>query len=280
MDKYRDMEGFVLLNYAIVGKRGESGLSGFSFEFDEADGKRTRYYYKKMNPLFVYNEMVGCEIGKDFGLNMVDYDIARYFDSVGNISKNFHKPTMLYLETLLENYYGNAVERCNLNDVLIMFKDKFPIEVTTRLEKQLVDLLMFDLIIDNHDRHAGNVTIDMKTKSLGPIFDNELMLTRAIHHGKYHFSLFREDDDTLDVFFTYMDEETIKRFVDKVELINKENLMKVIERVEKRIGTSMDRVAKNLLLKKFEVQYEFLQGKIKEYNNRRRLTLGLGDSDV
>ena len=280
MDKYRDQDGFILLNYSIVGKQGESDLSGFSFEFDDLEHARTRYFYKKNNPLFVYNEMVGSELGKDFGLNVVDYDIARYFDSVGNISKNFHKATMLYLETLLTNYYGNAVEKCNLNNVLMMFKDRYHTDIVTRLENQLIDLLMFDMIIDNHDRHARNITIDMKTKTLGPIFDNELMLTRAVYNNKFHFSLFEGDEDTIDAFFTYMDEETIKKFVDKVEIINKGNMLKVVERIEKRIGTQMDGVAKNLLLKKFELQYAFLQDKIKEYNNRRRLTLGLGDSNV
>ena len=275
MQKYRNESGFIDLNKIVTQKSTIPCFDGFCFDYEE-----TKYYFKRVNKMFVFHEMMGFEIAKEFGLNAVEYDVAFDGEDVGNLSKNFYKPTMLYLETLLTNYYGEAVDSCNLNDVMILFNERFPVDIRYRLEKQLVDLLMFDLIIDNHDRHSRNIMIDMKTKSLGPIFDNELMLTKAIYDGKYYFSLFGPDENTLDVFMNYMDEDTVKRFVDKVELINKGNIEKYIQRIEEKIGAPIDIVVKNLMVKKFEVQYAFLQDKIKEYKIRRRLILGLGDNNA
>ena len=134
-------------------------------------------------------------------------------------------------------------------------------------------MLMFDLIIANPDRHDKNIVFEMKNDSLGPIFDNELMLSRTVYNDKFCFGVFPGERNTLDDFLNYMDEDTIKIFIDKIMIISKENIESVFERIEKRIGTKMDSVAKNLLMKKFEVQYAYLNEKIKEYNNRRRLIL-------
>ena len=271
MDKYRDSSGFIDIEKMNINNITEvRNYDGFSFMYEGE-----RYYFKRVRSIeHIYNEMIAFELAQDFGIESIPYDLASYDNNIGFLSKDFFNPCMVYLEDILINFYGNDKDKCNLNDVCFVLEERFPKEVKDRIEKQLIDLLMFDLIIGNPDRHDRNIIIDIKKGGLAPIFDNELLLTNEPYDDeRYCFSLISGEKNTLNSFLSFMDEETVKKFVSKIDIISTDNIIKIIDRVEKKIGCSLNKYIRDNLIKKFAYQYYYLIKTVKSFDKCQGLAL-------
>ncbi len=233
-----------------------------------------RYFFKPVKQINQsYNELIGYELAKDFGLEAIPYDLASYYGQIGFLSKDYKQEGYVCLDDLLKNYYGTAEEKNNLDDASIMLRDTFPEEVAERIINQLLDLLMFDIIIGNYDRHEENIIIDTKNGKLAPVSDNEMMLDSDAMYGQwYAFKMNADDKYTLDSFLGYLDSSGLVLFARKALIIQSSNIQSVMQRVEKKIGHPINGYIKAEIEKKFSQYSGFLLRKIeKEVESRYTL---------
>ena len=90
--------------------------------------KGKRYYFKELkNTNRCYNELVGYELAKDFGMEAVPYDIASYDGFIGYLSEDYMKPGYSCLDDLYDKYFEHDTRnRCNLDDVSMFLRDTYP----------------------------------------------------------------------------------------------------------------------------------------------------------
>ena len=234
-----------------------------------------RYYFKEVKVINQsYNEMIGYELAKDFGLEAIPYDLASYNGRIGFLSRDYMQEGYVSLEDLLKQYYGTEEGKNNLDNVSIMLRDTFPSEVAEKIINDLLELLMFDIIIGNYDRHEKNIVIDTKNGKLGPVSDNEMMLDSDAMYGQwYAFKMHPDDKYTLDSFLGYLDSAGLVTFAKKVLIIESSNIQSVMSRVEEKIGHPMNEYIKAEIAKKYSEYFGFLLRKIdKEVEARYTLT--------
>ena len=263
--------GYIELEKMPIKKREETNqLHSFTFLYW---GKR--YYFKEVKAINQsYNELIGYELAKDFGLEAIPYDLASYNGHIGFLSKDYMQDGYVRLEDLLKNYYGSSEDKNNLDDAATMLRDTYPPEVAEKIINDLLDLLMFDIVIGNYDRHDQNIVIDTKNGKLAPISDNEMMLdSDAMYSQWYGFRMSADDKYTLDSFLSYLDSAGLVRFAKKVLIIQSNNIQSIMSRVEKKIGHPMNEYIKAEIVKKFSEYSGFLLRKIeKEVESRYKLT--------
>ena len=259
-----ELDRFRLINYEKVPKS-----SCFTFIH-----KGKRYFFKPTKRIEdIYNESIAYEIAKDFGIDAIPYDIASRNGQIGYLSKDCLDPGMIYLEDMLISFYGNDRNKCNLSDVEFMLQERYSEDFAKKISKQLIDLLMFDLIIGNTDRHDRNILINEREEKLGPVFDNELMLNGVIYGDKFCFTLFALETDNLGSFVKFMDDEVIAKFITKIKLVSGEHIKEIFKRVEDRIGAPMNPAIKERLIKRFDIQYDTLVKTVQERKNMMKLNL-------
>lgn len=235
------------------------GYSHFYFTYNGV-----KYYFKKTFGVdTTYNELIAEEIAKEFGIPCLHYDLASYQDNTGVISEDFVKDNKLVLlsDLLTDDDQKNL---SSINIVLMEnYKDK---HIVDGLMDELINLFMFDIIIGNSDRHTDNIGfIETKTGvHLTPAFDNDLMLSElAVHDGYYSLGINRADSEyqghILEKFFHIFNQDHYRIFSEKVEIINPENMDRIIKRVEKRIGTEMNDVIKSKIKKEMFFHYNNLK---------------------
>lgn len=110
-----------------------------------------------------WSEIIASEIGKAVGLNILHYDVAWKEDRLGCLSKSMINPQ---IEELQEGYkwLTGFDDRYDIND-----KDAYTFQIierllTTRFKhenfiKDMIEIIVFDSIIGNEDRHQENWSI-------------------------------------------------------------------------------------------------------------------------
>ena len=265
MELSRDSLGYINLDKLGIAKIDNLfAIDSFSFNYNNE-----RYFFKKIKSIDQsYNELIGYELAKDFGLDAIEYDLGSYYGFIGFISKDYSRKEYRYLESYINSYYGSYSKRNNIHDVSIMFHDIFSELDANNIMNDLYKLLMFDIIIANSDRHDRNIIIDSSTLRLGPVFDNEMLLNRDYY---FSFSVTGKDDNTISEFLSILNPQELEFFVNKLEIINRDNLIKVFNRIEKKIGTSIVDGIKEEVLQRYSVYYEYLNRVIKMIRGNRFL---------
>lgn len=265
MVQHRDKMGYIKIEELDIQNKSDINYNLFSFEYN---GKK--YYFKQVkNVNRAYNELIGYELAKDFGIECVSYDLASYNGFIGYLSEDYMKDGYKRLSGLLSDYYGNIYNRCNYNDVSSMFFDMYE-EDSNELIDQLLLLIMFDVIIGNFDRHDENIIIDVENKRLAPISDNEMLLgEQAVYGGYFSFSIDNNKTNTLSRLIEYLPGTYREFFLKKIQIISRENILSVFARVEEKIGCSMNLAVKKELLLSFEKYYKYLMDKIEKFNKEK-----------
>lgn len=215
-----------------------------------------KYFYKRCKDVGqIYNELVGYELAKDFGIDAIEYDLASYNGFIGVTSKDYMKKDYVCLEDMLKSFYGTDKDKCTYVDVCEMLFTKY-YELSSELMKDLLRLIMFDVIIGNSDRHDRNIIIDTSNLRLAPISDNELLLnSNALEKGYYSFSIDGEKDKTSYKLLNYLNNDDLELFKEKVKLIEREHILEIINRIEKKIGAPMVDFMKEKLLNDSAIHY-------------------------
>lgn len=181
----------------------------------------------------VYNEYYCSQILRQLGLNHIDYGIKLYRDRLINVCNCF-----------TNKEYGmiplSALWRYSLElEGLLAWIGKY---FTPDILKAFTDMIFFDSIVLNIDRHAGNIgfIIDNNTNdiiSLAPIYDNGLSLEGEADYSISTFRILQND------IFNYLltEERRIKlkclnieqhpRYrLSKDEFENKKNILKRVNK--------------------------------------------------
>lgn len=239
------------------------------------DGKK--YFFKSNGNEHSYNELIGEELAKDYGLSYVHYDIAKYNNEVGVISEDFikNKKYTNFIEILLYEY-GNDyfdMEAFNLYDVWNALSKKYNDDkLVYKLMNQLTDIFIFDFLIGNNDRHDGNIGIleDENNVNITPVFDNELLLESE----KSLDSVLKVDEEQIDdwkisftKFITQSSDEYKEKIKDKLWIINEDNINDIIKRVEVKTNSKLSDEYKKNITELFKIRKE----EIEELLNERRL---------
>lgn len=111
-----------------------------------------------------YSEYYACQLLKELGIPYIDYDLEMYQDEIVSVCKIFTSKYIAYVPIHLV---------ANIDDI-----DKaYNWCLEHNLEEAFGDMIIFDALIYNHDRHLGNFGIikDNHTGDIlgmAPIFDN------------------------------------------------------------------------------------------------------------
>ncbi|WP_371810208.1 HipA domain-containing protein [Geobacillus sp. DSP4a] len=138
------------------------------------DNKR-RYLFKipKENTGEAWAEVVASKIGQHIGLDMMKADLAVYDGTIGILSENF----VLYNEEFYEGgdlffTIEESFDRRNLKHY--HFLNVIKVLSGFHLEKEFVQIPVFDALIANQDRHCDNwgIIVHHTSCRLAPIYDN------------------------------------------------------------------------------------------------------------
>lgn len=111
-----------------------------------------------------YSEYYSCQLLKELGIPCIDYDLEMYQDEIVSVCKIFTSKDISYVPMYLV---------ANIDDI-----DKaYNWCLEHNLEEDFGNMIIFDALIYNHDRHLGNFGIikDNHTGDIlgmAPIFDN------------------------------------------------------------------------------------------------------------
>lgn len=111
-----------------------------------------------------YSEYYACQLLKELGIPYIDYDLEMYKDELVSVCKIFTSKDIAYVPIYLV---------ANIDDI-----DKaYNWCLEHNLEEAFGDMILFDALIYNHDRHLGNFGVikDNHTGDIlgmAPIFDN------------------------------------------------------------------------------------------------------------
>ena len=204
------------------------------------------YYYKYVNSISnTYNELIAAEIAKEFGIKCADTDIGTIDSNIVILSKDFIKDNrFIKMEDILKEVY--KVEDTdlynNIEDVVYALNKKYGKDFKDEITK----MFLFDMLIGNGDRHSQNYGVLEKDNrvSLAPIFDNEEMLgsdflfeniysfgvNRQDYYGNLYadYGIFEKFLSTTDNYDSFLDK--------KKEIINKENVEKILRKVEAKLN--------------------------------------------
>lgn len=111
-----------------------------------------------------YSEYYACQLLKELGIPYIDYDLEMYQNELVSVCKIFTSKDITYVPIHLV---------ANIDDIDKAYK--WCLE--HNLEEAFGDMIIFDALIYNHDRHLGNFGVikDNHTGDIlgmAPIFDN------------------------------------------------------------------------------------------------------------
>lgn len=117
-----------------------------------------------------YSEFYAFQIAKTMGLNTVEYNLKKWKRQLFSTCELFTSQDFSYIPA------GRIVTDGGWEAILKYYK-----ELGERYYESLVDMLVFDAVICNEDRHFGNfgLIVDNQTNQIvdtAPIFDNGLSL--------------------------------------------------------------------------------------------------------
>jgi len=117
-----------------------------------------------------YSEFYAYQVAHKMGIEATAYTLGKWKKDINSICKLFSSKDYSFIPIY------HFIKDCNWRDVLVFYK-----ELGEEFYDSLIDMLVFDVIILNVDRHFGNfgLLIDNKTNQIvkvAPIFDNGLSL--------------------------------------------------------------------------------------------------------
>ncbi len=189
-----------------------------------------------------YSEFYASQIAQTMGLNATTYTLGKWKGKVNSICELFSSKELAFVPIY------HLVKEGGWEAVLAYYKN-----LGESYYEALIEMLIFDVIILNIDRHFGNfgLLVDNTTNeivSVAPIFDNGL-------------SLFADAlDDDLDNIEAYAKIKSMKNAGDFVLFAEKIMTKKVKQKVRKVIGFTFDKSSKyklhNKKLRKIEQYIE------------------------
>ena len=258
----RRIEGFIDIDRML--RKGELRKAEDFTDFDYIpsnmsiciDKNNEIYFFKVLTVGNPYSELLAEELLKDLGLPHAEYDLAIYGKNKGVITKNFRKKSKKYItgEVILKDYLrslGMDTEEIALSDfnnletIWNALEYRYrnnpnKVMIVERLMNQLVNLFIFDIMIENFDRYYKNYQIEEGEDdiNLAPIFDNE---TIGSNYRKVSLRVNNDRNsdnsyDELSNFISMSKFETRDLLKEKMEIISGENIDQALYKIERKTG--------------------------------------------
>ena len=220
------------------------------------DDNNEIYFFKYLTIGNPYGELIAEEVLKDLNLPHAEYDLAIYNGEKGVLTKNFRKKDKEYIsgeELLLDyievlGYNPEEVELEYFNNLQTIWnaleyryrnspnKEK----IVEKLMNQLVNLFIFDIMIENFDRYCRNYLIEEGKDdiNLAPIFDNETIgcdynsVSLTVDEDSHTSSWIEE----LKKFIYVSDSKSKDIILEKLKVISGENIDNILYRIERKTG--------------------------------------------
>lgn len=239
-----------------------------------------KYYLKRCSNIEkIYNELIAEELAHDYRIDCSYNDIAFDDQQYYFISADRRGVGDKYVSI---NEVLNLEDECNnLTDIwyalTLLYSDQI---IVQHLMDQLVDIFLFDVLIANVDRHSDNYGIiqnDDKV-SFHYLFDNEKMLNQiSIYEGGYSIGIDHDDyfifENTgihfLEKFLSVSDSYYLEYFKEKFNIISKENIVSVFNRVETKIDCPIHPTIKKQIIKKLDDNCQVINRVLCKFNKRR-----------
>lgn len=229
-------------------------------------------YLKNTHCDDLYNGLIAYELSKDYNIDVVYTDIFMYDNFYGILSKGIENEydTYLPINKYIEINNNNLEDIWNsLNNI---FNDKRQV---AKLMCEIVNMFIFDVLLGNIDRHIDNYGFILKNNwySLAPLFDNEKILSNdSINECFYSIGVDSMDYNNYDInilhkFLVYSDKMYLDMIKSKLWIIEQQNILKALNRIEERIGCSIQINIKESILKRFEINYDTINRVIKKYES-------------
>ena len=127
-----------------------------------------------------YSEFYSAQVAEILGLNHIEYDLEKFHDELVSSCKLFTSENLGY-EPMI-NIFKSKNIKCNSLDAGTIY------EIKKLLKEEFInfeDMMLFDAIIGNKDRHLGNFGMFINNTSgrliiLAPIFDNGLSMLNSM----------------------------------------------------------------------------------------------------
>lgn len=194
-----------------------------------------------------YSEFYAAQIAKQMGLNHVSYGLAKWKDTLCSTCELFTDINTSYVPMY------KFVEKSTVKEIAKYLKD-----LGNEYYDAFVDMLIFDALIFNTDRHGGNfgLLIDNKTNNpiaLAPIFDNGLSL--------FNYAM----DDELEDIEKYSKARGSAFNASHIDIAKEFITKRQKAQLRKLIDFHFTRHAKyNLPSKRLKIIEEFLQKRVQE----------------
>ena len=126
-----------------------------------------------------YSEFYASQIARTMGLNHIDYDLSQWKGKICSTCELFTRPDVSFIPI------GRLVRDCGIESVIDYYRN-----LGDNYYQELIDMLVFDAVILNEDRHFGNfgLLVDSHANKIiapAPIFDNGLSLLCYAMEGDF-----------------------------------------------------------------------------------------------
>ena len=189
-----------------------------------------------------YMEYYAYQIGKTMGIDVVPYELTRWKGILASKCPLFTDINTSYIPI------GRIVETGGLKEVV-----KYYDSLGKTFHNQIRDMLIFDSVIINEDRHFGNFGIlrDNHTGKIikpAPIFDNGLSLLCYISKDKYSLDYMKE----------YASKRVSAYNIEFDEIVNEYMEKRQKDKLRKLIGFKFERDKKDNLNEEFLSNLEII----------------------
>lgn len=271
-------------------------------------------FFKECENIYeAYIELISEEFIKNIGLETAHYDLAIFNNSIGVISYNFEKDNYTYedLYRIFWNYYHNVIKDNehlydlpkfddveeafdvlnNLDDIWYALEHNYQDypnkqEIVYKLMKDIIKLFIFDLFMNQKDRHCSNYMIctnlnDKYDVSLGPVFDygNSLFNNNGLDDSikadinNYNSKAKVSNKEVLITFLNKSSIEYKNMFFEVFETLTPQNFLDAVKRVEERCNGNIPINIKKKICMNFLSNYNEISDIINNYeetNNKKK----------
>lgn len=146
------------------------------------NNKRVLYKGNYKQKLELFSEFYASQIAEVLGFNHVSYNLEEFKDTIASTCPLFTSKNIGFVPI---GYFIKGESIGEVNELLKEMNNKNP-----QIYKDFQNMILFDALIYNTDRHFGNFgfLVDnktMKIKGLAPIFDNGASLFSNLNIGDF-----------------------------------------------------------------------------------------------
>lgn len=146
------------------------------------NNKRVLYKGNYTQKLELFSEFYASQIAEVLGFNHVSYNLEEFKDTIASTCPLFTSKNIGFVPI---GYFIKGESIGEVNELLKEMSNKNP-----QIYKDFQNMILFDALIYNTDRHFGNFgfLVDnktMKIKGLAPIFDNGASLFSNLNIGDF-----------------------------------------------------------------------------------------------